>query len=225
MLLFNFVGFAPSWFLKPWVESPPLAMRTHIHGAIFSGWFIVLMIQVSLVAQRKLVWHRRLGLTSVALAVAMVVSALLLLYHRTLLYHTGERGLDGTMIVVWGNLTLLTGFVAFVTLGYLFRKRPATHKRLMVLASIAMMPQALGRLGYLPSLRVFEGAANNAFYALGGVLVLLTALAIHDRYAEGRIHKVTLLGGLALLLLIPLGSAVMPMTAFGPALIQLPLFG
>ncbi len=220
MLLVNFIGFAPSWFLKPWIESPPLPPRTHLHGLIFSAWFILLMVQVSLIQRSQVSLHRRLGLASLLLAVAMVISALILLYNRTMLYHEGQRELNSTMMVVWGNLTLLAGFVAFVALGYTNRKKPASHKRFMMLASIAMMPQALGRLGYIPFLRILDGAANNALYALGGIIILLAAMLIHDRSTEGHVLRETKAGTIALLLMIPLGSAVLPQTPLGPLIIE-----
>ena len=149
----------------------------------------------------------------------MVMSAVLLLYHRSMLYHSGDRGLEGTVFVVWGNLALLLGFVSFVTLGFLFRRRPPYHKRLMLLASIAMMPQALGRLGYIPQLQILEGMLNNVLYAYGGLFILLTATLIHDWTNAGQLHSATRWGVPALVILIIAGTFLLPQTEFGAALI------
>lgn len=220
MLLLNFLGFAPSFFLKYWFETRELALRTHVHGIIFTGWFLLLMTQASLIARSNIRRHRQVGSAAVVLAILMVISALFILYHRVLLYHTGDRQLEGTVFVVWGNLSLLLAFTIFVALGFSLRRQSSFHKRLMILASVAMMPQALGRIGYFPQVRILDGFANNMLYAYGGILLLLMALALHDRLTEGRIHSVTIWGAPALILLILTGSFLLPQTPLGPALIH-----
>lgn len=219
MLVLNLVGFAPSYFLKHWFESPELALRTHVHGVIFTGWFLILLVQTMLIRAKNTHYHRRIGAASLTVAIAMVMSGLLLLYHRSMLYHSGERGLEGTAFVVWGNLALLLGFVSFVTLGFLFRRRSSYHKRLMLLASIAMMPQALARIGYIPQLAILEGMGNNVLYAFGGLLILMIAMLVHDRISEGKLHPATRFGVPTLILLIVSGTFLLPQTKLGVGLI------
>lgn len=221
MLLLNLVGFAPSWFLNPWIDSPELPLLTHIHGVIFSAWFVVLVVQTSLIRTHRVQLHRTLGAASLTVAVAMVLSACRILYDRAMEYHSGASGLQGTTFVVWGNLALLCGFTLFVALGYLSRRQPSHHKRLMLLASIAMMPQALGRLGYIPSLRILDGMMNNVLYGYGGLLALLLALVIHDRISAGRVHPISRWGVPTLLVLIVSGTFLVPQTEFGADLIRL----
>jgi len=128
----------------------------------------------------------------------MVILGLVILYYRALEFHSGERSLEGTAVIVWANLTFLAGFVTFVGLGFRFRRQAAIHKRLMLLASIAMMPQALGRMGYMPSLQIVDGFLNNLLYGFGGYLLLLSAMLIHDRISEGRFYPVNVWGASAL---------------------------
>jgi hypothetical protein len=40
-------------------------------------------------------------------------------------------------------------FALFASAGMLYRRRPAAHKRLMLLATIALLPPALGRISFL----------------------------------------------------------------------------
>jgi hypothetical protein len=219
MLILNVIGFAPSYFLKSLFETPVLSLRTHVHGIVFSAWFVVLMTQVSLIARHQKRRHRQLGALAMFLAIAMVILGLVILYYRALQYHSGERSLEGTALVVWGNLSFLAGFVTFVGLGFRFRRQAAIHKRLMLLASIAMMPQALGRIGYMPSFQIVDGFLNNVLYGFGGYLLLLLAMLIHDRISEGRFYPVTVWGVLAL---VPANIVAMLIsrTEFGKALIE-----
>jgi hypothetical protein len=219
MLILNFVGFAPSYFLKSLFETPALPLRVHIHGVVFTAWFVVLMTQVSLIARHQKHRHRQLGALASLLAVAMVILGLVILYYRILEFHSGERSLQGTTLVVWANLGFLAGFVTFVGLGFRFRRQAAIHKRLMLLASIAMMPQALGRIGYMPAFQILEGSLNNMLYGFGGYILLLVAMLIHDRINEGRFYPVTVWGASALVSATILSMTIAG-TEFGRGLIE-----
>ena len=219
MLILNLIGFAPSYFLKLLFETPVLPLRTHIHGIVFTAWFVVLMTQVSLIARHQKHRHRQLGALASLLAIAMVILGLVILYYRALEFHSGERSLEGTALIVWVNLTFLAGFVTFVGFGFRFRRQAAIHKRLMLLASIAMMPQALGRIGYMPSFQIIDGFLNNVLYAFGGYILLLLAMLIHDRISEGRFYSVNVWGASALVS-STVAALLISGTEFGKALIE-----
>ena len=219
MLILNLIGFAPSYFLKSLFETPALPLRTHIHGLVFTAWFVVLMTQVSLIARHQKHRHRQLGALASLLAISMVILGLVILYHRALEFHSGERSLEGTALIVWVNLTFLAGFVTFVGFGFRFRRQAAIHKRLMLLASIAMMPQALGRIGYMPSLQIVDGFLNNLLYAFGGYLLLLSAMLIHDRISEGQFYPVNVWGASAMVS-ANIAAMLISGTEIGKALIE-----
>jgi uncharacterized membrane protein YozB (DUF420 family) len=219
MLILNLIGFAPSYFLKSLFEAPVLPLRTHIHGIVFTAWFVVLMTQVSLIARHQKRRHMQLGAFAMFLAVSMVILGLVILYYRALEFHSGERSLEGTALIVWANLSFLAGFVTFVGLGFRFRRQAATHKRLMLLASIAMMPQALGRIGYMPSFQIIDGFLNNVLWGFGGYLLLLSAMLIHDRISEGRFYPVNV-WGISVLVPANIVAMLISRTEFGKALIE-----
>jgi uncharacterized membrane protein YjfL (UPF0719 family) len=219
MLILNLIGFAPSYFLKSLFETPELPLRTHVHGIVFTAWFVVLMTQVSLIARHQKSRHMQLGALAMFLAVSMVILGLVILYYRALEYHSGERSLEGTALVVWANLSFLAGFVTFVGLGFRFRRQAAIHKRLMLLASIAMMPQALGRIGYMPSFQIVDGFLNNVLYGFGGYLLLLSAMLIHDRISEGRFYPVNV-WGISALVPANIVAMLISRTDMGKALIE-----
>jgi hypothetical protein len=47
--------------------------NVHIHGVLFSSWFVLLIVQTSLVAKHRVNWHRRLGQATIGLAGLMLV--------------------------------------------------------------------------------------------------------------------------------------------------------
>lgn len=220
LLAINLVGFAPTYFLKPLVESPVLPLRTHIHGVLFTSWFVLFAIQTTLVARGDLRLHRKLGVTGAVLVGLMGASALTILYFRALEYTGTPGSMTSTTTVVWGNLALLALFTGFAATGIAMRRTPDVHKRLMLLASLSMMLQSLGRIGRAP---VFQFSETTLFgeiiVGLGGLAVLLGAMVVHDLVTDRRLHRVTLVGVPLLFVSVLLAATVVPRTAFAQGLI------
>src|SRR6266851_4238807 len=65
-------GFAPTWFLRPWLYQPVMLAFTPLvwlHGLLFTGWALLFITQVGLVSTNRLAVHRRLGVLGVVFAV------------------------------------------------------------------------------------------------------------------------------------------------------------
>jgi hypothetical protein len=73
MLAMVLYGFARTYFLVGMVAAPLPNKLIHIHGAVFTSWMILLIVQTGLVSTRHVKWHMKLGLFGFGLAVAMVV--------------------------------------------------------------------------------------------------------------------------------------------------------
>jgi hypothetical protein len=136
---FVLVGFWPYWRAlgaseqpRPWI--------IHLHAAVFTGWMALLLAQVLLVRRRQLPLHRRLGQAGIYYGVVVfllgvAVTAVAPASHVL----NGEWTLDqaaGFVIYPAGDMLLFgTLFGAAVA----YRKRPETHKRLILLATVALM--------------------------------------------------------------------------------------
>src|SRR5208282_1203920 len=72
-----FVGFARTYYLAGVFKAPLPNLLIHIHGAVFSSWILLLIVQTSLVATGRVNLHRRLGLMGFALACLVVILGLL----------------------------------------------------------------------------------------------------------------------------------------------------
>ena len=72
------VGFAPTYYLAGVFKAPPRPnLLVHIHGAVFSSWILLLIVQIGLVGKRRVDMHRRLGMLGFALACLVVVFGVL----------------------------------------------------------------------------------------------------------------------------------------------------
>ena len=106
----------------------------------------------------------------------------------------------------------LVSFALLVTAAVWQRRRPAIHKRLMVLATAGgLMPATLAHvIGHSPALRQIT-----APIILIPLTILYFATAVHDRWSEGRVHPVSLWVAVALLAWANLRAALIgPSTAW-----------
>ena len=183
-------GFAKTYFLAGMVRAPLPNALIHIHGAAFTLWMVFLVVQEGLIAGRKIKWHMQLGLVGFGLALAMVVLGLLAATDA-LRRGAGVPGLDAlTFYVV--PLTAIAMFAVMVWLSYKFRFRAATHKRLILIATINIAGAAIGRwpLAVLEHTPPLQNVVTLAF------LLLIVA---YDLISQGRVQKSTLWAGLALM--------------------------
>lgn len=190
VLLCTFLGFAPSYYLRGLVPAPhpyePLNPLVHAHGIVFSAWVLLFLVQTSLVAGHRVDLHRRLGLLGVGLVALMIPLGLavgVLGIGRPL---TAPPGIDPRS---WAALPLLDVplFGGLIIAGLITRRRPAVHKRLMLLAMINMLDPTLGRtfaMAGLPPVGVS--------LIIGSFVMVLAAW---DRTTAGRVLPVTIWAG------------------------------
>lgn len=197
-----FVGFARSFFLRPlfpgW-PSPPEPVF-YLHGVVFTAWFVLGIVQTSLVATGRTKLHRTLGASAVVLVVAMVWLGL----DGAFTAARRPTGFVGIPVPPLQFLVIpvvdMLMFPVLFGLAVAKRRQPQAHKRLMLLASMAIVTAAIARLpGVL-------GGSPLLFFGLTDALLI--PLAVWDYRTRGRLHPVTLWGGLALILSQPLRLAV-----------------
>jgi hypothetical protein len=192
-------GFARTFYLRAFFDTPTLSGATfltplaYLHGAVFTIWVVLFLVQTALVSTRRVAVHRRLGVAGIVLAAVMVgvgVQTAIVAAVRG----AAPPGADaiGFMIVPVTDMVLFAGFVgsAFWT-----SRHRETHKRLMLLAYVAIITAAIARI---PGI---QGA--HPFVAFSLSLVFVTAGMAYDRYSRGRIHPVYWWGGALLCLSVP----------------------
>lgn len=192
ILLTALLGFARTYFLRPILpatDQPAFTPLIHLHALLFTAWTLLLVVQVRLVANRRLAVHRTLGAAGVVLAALMAVIGVVTAL-RGVLRGVAPFGMEPRrfLIVPLGAIGL---FALMITAGVTWRRHPQRHKRLMLLGSIALLPPAIARwallLGVGPPLIL---AASTLF---------LIPLGVWDWRTLHRLHPVTLWGGLLLL--------------------------
>ena len=194
-----FVGFAPTYFLKDVLGGPPLTPLRHVHGFLFTSWIVLLIAQTSLIAARRTDVHRRLGVVGGVLATAMVIVG------TTLAVEVVRRGIAppgvGSPLAFFAvPLFDMLMFAGLVGCGLYYRRQPETHKRLMLLATIAILDAAIARWPYV------AGTGPLVFFGLTDLFIF--AGWLYDFKTRGKVHPAFLRGGLALIASQPLRLAI-----------------
>ncbi|HEY6059359.1 MAG TPA: hypothetical protein VIV10_02130 [Gemmatimonadales bacterium] len=193
-LAVTFAGFAHSFYLRP-ASMPALTPLVVVHGTVFSCWVLLFLTQTTLIATGHTRVHRRLGVAGAGLAVLIVVLG------PMVAIPAARRGaLPGDplafLLVMLGDLLL---FAVFVAAGISQRHHSETHKRLMVLATVNLLPPAISRWPVAVGHPAVIGAVLLAF---------LAAAPVRDLLTRRRMHPVSLWGGLAVLLSVPVRFAL-----------------
>jgi hypothetical protein len=191
VVLTVFAGFARTYYLRPLFADSPLPALLHLHGIVFTAWVALFVTQTALVATNRVRVHRRLGVAGGVLAALMLVvgAATALIRAKAGAAPPGGPPPLVFLVVPLGDLLV---FGTLVGVGLHYRRRPDVHKRLMLLAMIAILPAAIARLPFA----FIQQAGPLAFFGLADLLILV-CLA-YDVVARGRPHRATVLGGLFL---------------------------
>lgn len=201
--LIVFAGFARTFYLKTLFGTRSLPFYLHLHGLMFTLWFVLFFVQARLVARHRVDLHRRLGVFGAVLAplaacLAAGVSILALkrryLADPTLL----SANLRPFALDLGSSLT----FLLFVAFAIYLRRRADVHKRLMVLASCSLLLPAIGRIPLSGSTEVFTASG---LWGLVGLTEVPPIVCIaYDSIRHRCIHTAFVWGGLALLSSFPL---------------------
>jgi hypothetical protein len=187
-LLLVVAGFAPTFTLKMLFQSPELPLYLHAHGAILTAWYLLAFVQPALVAAGRTDLHRRLGVAGVVTAVAVVViGAIVLLNFVPRALARSDFPITDVSMVFYGDTVLLLLFIGLVIAAVILRHKPASHKRLMLVASFSIVGPALGRLAAFTTL-------SEVAFVLGSYAALNALMVLHDVVTLRTVHRVTIVG-------------------------------
>lgn len=181
-------GFWPYYAGLP-AGGAPRHWVVHVHGALFTGWLAILIAQVALVYRRQVRTHRRAGAFAAAYAAVLLLAGVAVMIVAPVEHvRAGEWPVDqaaGFLVLPIGDLLLFGGFFGAALYS---RRVPASHKRLILLASNALIFPGAARFGEPSVAMIF------------GLWFLPIALAMaFDQFTTGRIHRVYVIGAAVML--------------------------
>jgi hypothetical protein len=198
-----FVGFARTYFLAGVLRAPLPSLIIHIHGAVFSSWILLLIAQISLVSAGRVDIHRRLGLAGFGLACLMVTLGVLAASNSLARnFAPPGSGFDPRTFYA----IPLADMVIFATLVFFaFRARfnPSAHKRLILIATVALLDAPTGR----PPFTVITA---RPFFDSVFVWAFLLLLVAYDLWSLRKVHRATIWAGAFVVVMeqlrVPIGN-------------------
>jgi hypothetical protein len=192
-----FAGFARTFYLRPRFNPQPLIPLLIIHGIVFTSWIALLLTQTTLVAANRTRVHKRLGIAGLSLAIAMILIGTITAIVRAKLLVL-PPGLPPPLAFLTIPLGDMLIFGILVGCAFYFRRKVDIHKRLILLATIAILPAAVARI----PLTFIETGGPLVFFGLTDLFILPCLL--YDFVTRGRPHRATVLGGLLIVASHPL---------------------
>lgn len=185
------IGFATT-FLIPVTEGTFEApVIIYIHGMVAFAWILLFLVQTFLIHRRNYKLHMTLGFSGVAIALATAITmipAAMFGVEQELKEGLGQTAISGIV----GNCTSAIMFLALAISGIVYRKQPAIHKRLLLLATIVVLWPAWFRFRhYFPSIE-----RPDIWFAVVVADSLIILAWIWEKYTLGRIHPVLKYGGI-----------------------------
>ncbi len=185
-------GFGSDVIRHVQAHDPPYPLIVHVHAAAFMGWLALFTAQVLLIRTRRLALHRKLGFAAIGLAVLMVFLGPATAY---VVDHAkfGTPASDPPFIII--QLTDILAFAGLVAAAVVFRNQAATHKRLILLATIYITDAGFARwwAGGLHGLLGDGFWANMAQGYLGPDL-LIVGLGAYDLVTRRQLHPAYVAG-------------------------------
>lgn len=193
-IVITLMGFVPTYF-RPLTEGSSFALLYHMHGFFAASWLILFLVQSFLINKRNAKLHMKLGFLGVFIAAGIVLSL-----HRVG-FVTATRELQtgvgfGTQTFFGSGLLDPLTIGSLVTAAMILRKKPAIHKRLILLATILLLWVSWVRLRYY--FPPFEGN-----FDLFGFVFAMSPIPIFwviERRTLGKIHPTMLTVGMLVIL-------------------------
>lgn len=141
-----------------------------VHGAVFYGWMLLMVVQAALVRSRRIRLHRLLGWFGAVDGVLVIVMGVWAIFHQ-----------PAPLALEMVGVLSMACFGIPVTLAILVRKRTAYHRRLLLIGTAMLANAAFARFPgtYLP---------GHFFYA--GTDLLIAIGIAHDLWRERSVHVV-----------------------------------
>ena len=176
-------GFGPSYYFAGVFRSSLPSTIIHIHGAVFSCWMLLLIVQTSLVGMGRTDIHRRLGIVGMMMVAAMLVLGVLAATDSL----ARPPRVPGRDPLAFYSIPLVSvaAFAALMYFAFRLRRNSPAHKRIILVSNVALMTAAIARL---PFEFVHRKAPVDMLCGYAFILLLIA----YDLWSTRKLQRATL---------------------------------
>lgn len=197
IVLITVIGFSRTYYLRFLADLPPMTTLVHLHGVVFTAWLALVILQVRFIAKHRIDLHRITGVVGIVLALMVIAVTIATVFANTVIPRIRPNGLTPPQASITGFTSTLL-FTIFVGLGIAFRRRPAVHRRLMILSLVPVMGPGTSRLLTL------LGYREISHILIPIIVALFVAWCLMYDWRKYRIvHPVFAIGGAAVVISWP----------------------
>jgi hypothetical protein len=190
-------------------EAPTPPFILHLHAAVYVLWLGLVTLQILWVELGKVRRHKQLGWLTVAVSAVMVplgLTAALVDQARQVTHP------DYAPQFLALEFEEMFAFSVFMIAGVVFRRKPAAHKRLMILAAVAISDAGFARIWLIGIKLEIPGLWGWWLQYYWGIFLILLAMGAWDLWRRGRVHPALLFGAT----LLWVGEIITAMLNFSP---------
>lgn len=188
------IGFAPTYYLKPLFNSPPIPrLIIHIHGFLMAAWVALFVVQVFLIRRTQIKVHQRLGVLGVVLGLTIIatgmVTAVAAAKYGSNSMPPGVQPLEFLVVPFFDLIVFAILFAAAVY----YRRNAPNHKRLMLLTVLNFLPPAIARYPF----GLTEAFGPLWFFGVPDLIAIV--LVIGDTWRHRKLNVVFLGGAIVMI--------------------------
>ncbi|HMT08266.1 MAG TPA: hypothetical protein PKA82_09695 [Pyrinomonadaceae bacterium] len=199
--LITFIGYAPTFYLKPLFQTPPIAGGLVIaHGVLMTAWIVLFGVQAYLVSAKKVRTHITLGMLGISIATAMVFVGVVTAI-ESLKRGAAFPGWTANQWFIIPIADMVVFPILFAAAIYL-RHDSASHKRLMLLIMVNWLGPSIARfpLAFILDL--------GTLWFFGVPALIAAGFLAYDTYRNGKMNKAFAIGFAISLISWPLRLAI-----------------
>jgi hypothetical protein len=166
----------------------PLPPIVHIHGFLFSGWMLLLMVQAFLVNVKNIRLHRSLGTFGISMGTLLWIFAAMM----TILPSdpTGTNTGGDYFSLEYLSVSAVVLFGVLFTLAIRNVRTPDNHRRYILFAIIPLLPPGINRLYMV----LFDMTTLPLIWTYLTMDALVAAILFQDWRTRGKLSSASITG-------------------------------
>ena len=204
MSAFVFGGFGMTYLLPhaagTRLPDPPVV---HLHGAVFFGWMLLLVVQSLLVNVKNVKLHRSLGMFGIAWGALVAFMGMLITLVASMNVNFDD---PSTPPVFFLSYVAPPSFAVIFAMAISATKAPKIHRNLVLIATIAILMPGINRM-YMQVLALNYVPVFATYMTMN---LLLAAVLWHERKATGSISRMSWIAAAIVVIPQPLNYLVSP---------------